>query len=70
MKKNILALILISIAMTLFANEDITIGNTTYYKKDEKVQTLESDWEPVLSKDLPVGSYYYLETKVPFRIYC
>lgn len=61
---------LLDCQITIFANEDITIGNTTYYKKDEKVQTLESDWEPVLSKDLPVGSYYYLETKVPFRIYC
>ena len=61
---------LLDCQITIFANEDITIGNTTYYKKDEKVQTLESDWEPVLSKELPVGSYYYLETKVPFRIYC
>lgn len=60
---------LLDTEITIYANEDIVIGNTTYYKKDEKVQTLESDWEPVLSKDLPVGSYYYLETKVPFRIY-
>ncbi len=52
--------------ITIYANEDITIGNTTYYKKGEKVQTLESDWESVLSKELPVGSYYYIETKVPF----
>jgi len=57
---------LLDTQITIFANEDIVIGNTTYYKKDEKVQTLESDWEPVLSKELPVGSYYYLETKVPF----
>lgn len=61
---------LLDCQITIYANEDIVIGNTTYYKKDEKVQTLESDWEPVLSKELPVGSYYYLETKVPFRIYC
>ena len=61
---------LLDCQITIYANEDIVIGNTTYYKKDEKVQTLESDWEPVLSKDLPVGNYYYLETKVPFRIYC
>jgi len=61
---------LLDTEITIYANEDIVIGNTTYYKKDEKVQTLESDWEPVLSKDLPVGSYYYLESKVPFRIYC
>ena len=52
--------------ITIYANEDIIIGNTTYYKKDEKIQTLESDWEPVLSKELPVGKYYYVETKVPF----
>ena len=45
--------------------EDITIGNHTYYKADEKVQTLESDWDSVLSKKLPVGRYYYTESKVP-----
>ena len=56
---------LLNAEITIYANEDITIGNTTYYKKGEKVQTLESDWEAVLSKELPVGSYYYLETKVP-----
>ena len=56
---------LLNAEITIYANEDITIGNTTYYKKGEKVQTLESDWETVLSKELPVGSYYYLETKVP-----
>lgn len=57
---------LLDAEITIYANEDIVIGNTTYYKKDEKVQTLQSDWEPVLSKELPVGSYYYLETKIPF----
>lgn len=56
---------LLDAEITIYANEDIIIGNTTYYKKGEKVQTLESDWEAVLSKELPVGSYYYLETKVP-----
>lgn len=56
---------LLDTEITIYANEDIIIGNTTYYTKDEKVQTLESDWEAVLSKELPVGSYYYLETKVP-----
>lgn len=56
---------LLGTEITIYANEDIKIGNTTYYKKDEKVQTLESDWENVLSKKLPVGSYYYIETKVP-----
>lgn len=56
---------LLDAQITIYANEDIIIGNTTYYKKGEKVQTLESDWEPVLSKDLPCGNYYYIETKVP-----
>ena len=55
---------LLDTQITIYANEDIVVGNTTYYKKDEKVQTLESDWESVLSKDLPCGSYYYIETKV------
>ena len=57
---------LLGAEITIYANEDIVIGNTTYYKKDEVVQVLESDWEDVLSKELPVGSYYYVETKVPF----
>ena len=57
---------LLDCQITIYANEDITIGNTTYYKKNEKVQTLESDWEVVYSKELPVGSYYYIESKVPF----
>ncbi len=57
---------LLGAEITIYANEDIKIGNVTYYKKGEKVETLESDWEPVLSKDLPVGSYYYLESRVPF----
>lgn len=51
--------------ITIYAGEDITIGNHTYYKADEEIQTLESDWETVTSKKLPVGKYYYKETKVP-----
>ncbi len=51
--------------ITIYANEDIKIGNTTYYKKDEIVQVLESKWEVVESDKLPVGSYYYIETQVP-----
>lgn len=52
--------------ITIYANEDIVIGNKTYYKKDEVVQALESKWEEnVLSDKLPVGSYYYMETQVP-----
>lgn len=51
--------------ITIYAAEDITIGNHTYYRKDEAIQTLESDWEAVESMDLLVGSYYYVETKTP-----
>lgn len=52
--------------ITIYAAEDIVLGNgVTYYKKDEKVQTLESDLDKVSSKDLLVGHYYYKETKVP-----
>lgn len=57
---------LIGAEITIYANEDIVIGNKTYYKKDEVVQALESGVEDVLSKKLPVGSYYYKETQVPY----
>jgi len=57
---------LIGAEITIYANENIVIGNKTYYKKDEVVQTLESGLEDVLSEKLPVGSYYYMETKVPY----
>ena len=56
---------LLGAEITIYAAQDITIGNHTYCKADEKVQTLESDWDAVLSKKLPVGRYYYRETKVP-----
>ena len=53
--------------ITIYANEDIKIGNKTYYKKDEVVQALETNWEEeVLSDKLPVGRYYYIETQVPY----
>lgn len=51
--------------ITIYAAEDITIGNHTYYHKGEAIQTLESDWETVISKKLPVGRYYYMETSTP-----
>jgi len=57
---------LIGAEITIYANEDIVIGNKTYYKKDEVVQALESGLEDVLSEKLPVGSYYYKETQVPY----
>jgi len=52
--------------ITIYANDDIIIGNTTYYKKGQVVQVLKSDIQDVLSKELPVGTYYYVETKVPY----
>ena len=58
---------LLGAEITIYAAEDITLGNgVTYYKKDKKpMQRLESDLESVQSKDLLVGKYYYKETKVP-----
>ncbi len=56
---------LLGAEISIHAAENIKIGNTTYYSKDEKVETLESDWEIITSKKLPVGNYYYVETKVP-----
>ena len=56
---------LLGAEITIYAAHDIKIGNHTYYKADQKVETLESDWDAVLSKKLPVGRYYYKETKVP-----
>ena len=51
--------------ITIYAAEDITIGNHTYFKADEAIETLVSGDEDVLSKELYVGRYYYMETKVP-----
>lgn len=56
---------LIGAEITIYAAEDITIGNHTYYEKDEAIETLVSSEEEVLSKELPVGKYYYMETKTP-----
>lgn len=56
---------LLGAEITIYAAEDIKIGNHTIYKTDEKVEVLESDWEDVLSKKLPAGRYFYQETKVP-----
>lgn len=49
----------------IYANEDIYVGENLYYSKDELVDTLTSDLDIVYSKDLPVGEYYYIETKSP-----
>ena len=43
-----------------------TFYKPTYYKKGQVVQVLKSDIQDVLSKELPVGTYYYVETKVPY----
>lgn len=52
--------------ITIYASEDITLGNgITYYKADEEIETLVSDFEAVQSIKLPVGKYYYVETKAP-----
>lgn len=51
--------------ITIYAAEDIVIGNHTYYRADEEIETLESDWDEVLSSKLPAGRYYYVETKTP-----
>ena len=56
---------LLGATISIHAAEDITIGNHTIYKADEKIETLESDWKPVLSKKLPVGLFYYVEESVP-----
>lgn len=55
---------LLGAEITIYADEDISIGDIVY-KKDEKIQTLESDLDVVTSQKLPVGKYYYKETKVP-----
>lgn len=56
---------LLGAEVTIYASEDIKIGNTTYFKKDQKIEALESDYEAVQSKELLVGKYYYIETKTP-----
>ena len=56
---------LLAAEVTIYAAEDIKIGNTTYFHEGDKVEVLESDWESVKSKKLPVGKYYYQETKTP-----
>ena len=56
---------LLGAKITIYAAEDIKIGNHTYYKADEEIQTLESDWDYVFSKELPVGRYFYIETTTP-----
>lgn len=56
---------LLGAEITIYAAEEIRIGNHVYYEKDEEIQTLESDWGDVLSQKLPVGKYYYKESKTP-----
>lgn len=56
---------LLNAEITIYAVEDIKIGNNVYYKADEKVEVLESDWDTVTSKKLPVGRYYYVESTTP-----
>ncbi len=56
---------LVGAEITIYAAEDITIGNHTYYKADDAIETLVSGEDDVTSKELYVGKYYYMETKVP-----
>lgn len=54
---------LLNAEITIYAAEDITLGNgITYWHKDEAIETLTSDWDAVLSKNLLVGHYYYVES--------
>lgn len=54
---------LLNTEITIYAAENIKIGNNVYYKAGEAIETLESDWNAVQSKKLPVGQYYYVESK-------
>lgn len=54
---------LLNTEISIYAAEDIKIGNNVYYKAHEKVEVLESDWDAVQSMKLPVGQYYYVESK-------
>lgn len=54
---------LLNASITIYAAEDITLGNgVTYWQKDEAIETLTSDWDEVMSQDLLVGKYYYVES--------
>lgn len=54
---------LLNTEITIYAAEDIKIGNNVYYKAGEAIETLESDWNAVTSQKLLVGRYFYVETK-------
>ena len=57
---------LLGAEITIYADEDIKLGNgITYFEEGDVIQVLESDWDTVYSKLLPVGKYYYKETKAP-----
>lgn len=52
--------------ITIYAAEDIepSKGNV-YFTKDDAIETLESELDPVYSQLLPAGEYYYVEDKAP-----
>lgn len=57
---------LLGSVITIYAAEDITLGNgVTYYQKDEQITTVESDWEAAYSELLLAGHYYAIETTTP-----
>lgn len=52
--------------ITVYAAEDIEPSKeNVYFAKDEKIETLESELDPVYSQLLPAGEYYYIEDKAP-----
>lgn len=54
---------LLNATITIYAAEDITLGNgLTYWHKDDAIEALSSDWGAVTSMDLLVGKYYYVES--------
>lgn len=53
--------------ITIYAGTDIVIGNHTFYEEGEEIETLVSTTEGgELSSELPVGRYYYMETRTPY----
>lgn len=53
--------------ISIYAAEDIILANqVTYYEKDELVEQINSAYNEVASSILPVGSYYWKESKAPY----
>lgn len=56
------------VEFTIYAAEDITLGNgVTYFEKDEAIMAMVTDENgQAVSNDLFVGKYYVKETSVPY----